>query len=215
MQCPRCRCHNADNNKYCIECGLPLPWFIVENTIGLRRAADNSAVIGEARHKNNRAIIAEYENSNNPLDILAVAFSYEREGAEFRKQAISYFEKFLANPAPIPLHSHLFSNGKPAPYFSYWCIYSTLAVLYEKEYDFENALKYLRFLPKESNYNNPADYTRVGDVLVKVDVHQAVEYYESLKKDTIYKTHKRVLDIAYQDVLEKQKCGYKYRPKNI
>ena len=58
--------------------------------------------------------------------------------------------------------------------FSYWYIYSTLATLYEKEYDFSNAIKYLQKLPKESDYNNSADYTRQGDVLAKIDINEAI-----------------------------------------
>ena len=174
-------------------------------TSALQQAYNNTSVTGIDRHINNRKIINQYQNTNDPLDLLAVAFSFEREGVSYRKQAISYFERFLEKPSPIPIIPNTYtSEGDPKPLFSYWEIYSTLASLYEKEHDFDKALKYLRLLPKESNYNNPADYTRVGDVLLKIDINQAVEYYEELKKEPVYQKHKRAIDIAYSKVLKKQ-----------
>ena len=183
-------------------------------TSALQQAYNNTSVTGIDRHINNRKIINQYQNSNDPLDLLAVAFSFEREGVSCRKQAISYFERFLEKPSPIPIIPNTYtSEGDPKPLFSYWEIYSTLASLYEKEHDFDNALKYLRLLPKESNYNNPADYIRVGDVLAKVDINQAVVYYEELKKDRVYQEHKRAIDIAYSQALKKQEEGYVYKQK--
>lgn len=180
----------------------------------LQLAYDNTAVIGKERHANNQRIITEYKDSDYPLDILAVAISLEREGASYRPQSIIYFNRFLSNPMPIPPAPHISTlDSTPTPMFSYWSIYSTLATLYEKEYDFDNAIKYLKLLPKESNYENAADYTRLGDVLTKIDVNKAVEYYKELKTQPIYLQHKRSIDIAYSDVLEKQKNGYKYKPR--
>lgn len=176
----------------------------------LKFAYDNTPIIGEQRHINNQLIIKKYQLSNNPLDILAVGISYEREGAIYRKQAIDFLEKFLKNPAPIPYNNNTFP---PRPLFSYWFIYSTLATLYEKEHNFNQALYYLRFLPKESKYNNPADYTRYGDVLIKIDVNQAVRYYENIKRQPIYNKFQKSFDIAYLKAKELQTKGYKFKSK--
>ena len=181
----------------------------------IRLMYDNTSVIGEARHENNRYIINKYNNSLKPLDILAVAVSYEREGAAYRKQAIEYYERFLDNPDEIPIVPNCFvANGKPKQYISYWSIYSSLATLYEKEYIFDKAITYLNKLPKESDYNNPSDYTRVGDVLAKIDINQCVEYYNNLIKSDIYPRFKNSKDCAYHEALEKQAKGYVFKPRN-
>lgn len=188
--------------------------FQSNRTSALQQAYENDSVIGKERHINNQKIIDQYISSNKPLDILAVAISYEREGASYRPQAIEYFERFLSNPAPIPSVPHAITEDhKQKPMFSYWMIYSALATLYEREYDFENAIKYLRFLPKESNYDNPADFTRIGDILLKIDVDKAVAYYKDLKSQPIYKKFAKCFDRAYADVLDKQAKGYKYKPR--
>lgn len=176
----------------------------------LKLAYDNTPTIGKERHINNQRIIKEYHNSNNPLDILAVGISYEREGTLYRQKAISCLETFLRNPVPIPFDN---ISYPPRPLFSYWFIYSTLATLHEKEHSLEKALYYLRLLPKESNYNNPADYTRFGDVLIKIDVNKAVSYYENIKKQPIYNKFKRSIDIAYSKAKELQAKGYQYKPR--
>lgn len=180
----------------------------------LLKAYNNTAIIGEKRHTVNQSIIKEYKESDNPLDILAVAISLEREGAAFRRQSITYFERFLSNSVPIPFVPDTYlSDRNPKPMFSYWYIYSTLATLYEKEYDFSNAIKYLQKLPKESDYNNSADYTRQGDVLAKIDINEAIRYYEQLKTTAAYKKHKNAIDYAYADALKKKEKGYKYRTR--
>lgn len=180
----------------------------------IQLAYNNNSVIGTDRHTNNRYIIDKFKSSNKPLDILAVAISYEREGASYRLQAIEYFERFLSNPVSIPIVPHAYTAyGQPKPMFSYWMIYSTLGSLYERENNFEQALKYYKLLPKESNYDNPADLTRIGDILTKVDINQAVDYYEDLKKQPVYKKYKKVIDNAYSFTLEKQERGYKYKPR--
>lgn len=173
---------------------------------------NNNSVIGEQRHKNNWEIINKYSLSDKPLDILAVAVSYDREGAGFRKQAIGYFERFLKNPVEIPVVPNISGDGgMPVRCISYWQIYSSLADLYEKEYDFDKAIKYLKKLPKESKYNNPSDYTRIGDVLTKKDINECVKYYENLMTKPIYKKFKRQIDIYYKIALEKQSKGYVFR----
>lgn len=181
-------------------------------------AYDNTPVIGEQRHINNWNIINNYRQSENPLDILAIAISYEREGAKYRKEAISCYEKFLTNPTETPILPNRYLEGqKPVRMFSNWQIYSSLATLYEKEYEFAKAIKYLKKLPKESGYKNSADYTRVGDVLAKVDINECVSYYENLMTTTTYKKFTSTIDYKYNEALKRQSEGYifKARKKKI
>lgn len=188
--------------------------FKAKETSAIKLMFNNNSIIGNKRHTNNWNIINKYSNSNNPLDILAVAVSYDREGAKYRIQAIEYYEKFLSDPAEIPVVPNLSRlNGTPKRYISNWEIYSNLANLYEKEYQFEKAIFYLNKLPKESNYNNPSDYTRIGDVLSKVNIDKCVTYYLDLMKTDIYKKFKNVIDIAYKNALEKQSKGYIFKPR--
>ena len=166
----------------------------------LERVFDKYSYFGEKKHKFNQQIINSYSLSNNSNDILAVAISYLGEGAKYRKQAIEYFEKYLKFP----------SDQK---YFSSWFIYSSLADLYEKEYMFKNALTCLQILTKLDNNSNCADYIRMGNILTKIDVNEAVKFYEDLKKESFYNMHKDALDNAYKDVLLKKQTGYKYKAR--
>lgn len=155
---------------------------------------------GEEKHTFNNEIINNYCNSNNANDILAVAMSYLGEGAKYRKDAIYYFEKYLENPTS-------------QKYFSNWLIYSSLADLYEKEYVFDKALICLQNLIKLDNNTNCADYTRIGNILTKIDINQAVDYYKSLKKKKIYSQYEEIFDNAYREVLLKKEKGYVYKPR--
>lgn len=158
------------------------------------------SLIGPARHTISWEIISQYSKSANPLDILAVAFAYEREGAKYRTLSIKYFEKYLISP----VSTDLFSN---------WLIFSTLGKLYEKEYRFEDAVYCYNRLITESNGTNSADYTRIGDVYLKQDVNKSVKYYEDLAKEPCYLKHKRTFDLAYKDAMDKQSKGYVYKPR--
>lgn len=180
----------------------------------IEQAYDNTPIIGEQRYINNWNIIDNYKQSENPLDILAVAISYEREGAKYRKEAIAYYEKFLTAPVETPILPNRYLEGqKPVRMFSNWQIYSSLATLYEKEYEFKKSIKYLKKLPKESGYNNPADYTRVGDVLAKVDINECVSYYEKLMTTPTYKKFTSTIDYKYQEALKKQSEGYVFKAR--
>ena len=156
---------------------------------------------GEEKHKFNNKIINKYKNSPNSDDKLAVAIAYLGEGSEYRKESIKYFEDFLAFP----------SNQS---YFSTWYIYSSLATLYEKEYLFNEAISCLQTLIKLDNGSNCADYTRIGDILLKIDVNKAIEFYEDLKKEAVYNKYKQTFDTAYKEVLLKKQKGYKFKPRN-
>lgn len=156
---------------------------------------------GEEKHIFNNKIIENFSNSNDSNDILAVAISYLGEGSRFRKQSIYYFERYLKSP----------SNQK---YFSTWFIYSSLATLYEQEYMFQKALNCLQILCKLDNHTNCADYTRIGNVLTKMDIDKAMRFYEDLQKESFYNNYKDTFDKAYKEVLLKKEKGYKFKHRN-
>ena len=151
---------------------------VKKNVDALEQVFNYYSFFGKEKHKFNQEIIEKYSNSNNPNDCLAVAISYLEEGADNRKNAIIYFEKYLLNPSS-------------QQYFSDWFIFSSLADLNEKEYMFENAIICLKKLIAIDNDSNYADYIRIGDVLVKINIDKAVDYYEKLKKWKIYHKNKK------------------------
>ena len=91
------------------------------NKNALEQVFNKYSYFGNEKHKFNQEIINKYKSSNNSDDILAVAISYLGEGAQYRRQSIEYFKKYLKFPTKQRL-------------FSTWFIYSSLADLYEKEY---------------------------------------------------------------------------------
>lgn len=171
-----------------------------ENTDALTQVFNTQSFYGEEKHIFNNKIIQKYSNSNNSNDILAVAISYLGEGAECRNSAINYFEKYLSCP----------SSQK---YFSDWFIYSSLSTLYEKEYMFNKSIECLKVLIKLDNSSNCADYIRIGNVLTKIDINKAIEYYEDLKNKNIYAKYKYAFDNAYKEILLKKEKGYVYKPR--
>ena len=86
-----------------------------------------------------KQVIEKGKNLNEQLARLACAFAYCYLGAEYRKAAISQFEKYLASPI---------KND----YFDLWSIYGTLADLYEAELDFKNAEQF--FILQENEYKS-------------------------------------------------------------
>lgn len=171
-----------------------------KNINALTQVFNAYSFYGEEKHIFNNKIIEEYSNSNNSNDILAVAISYLGEGYKYRMQSINCFEKYLKYP----------SNQN---YFSNWFIYSSLATLYEQEYMFKEALTCLQILAKLDNNSNCADYTRMGNVLAKIDINKAVQFYEDLKKEDFYNKYKTTFDKAYKEMLLKKEKGYKFKPR--
>ena len=171
---------------------------------------DNTSVTGKQRHATNQFIISKYSESDEPLEILAVAVSLDREGAKYRKQAIEYYERFLENPVEIPIVPGLTNgNGKPVRCISYWQLYSSLGTLYEKEHNYEAAAKCYRLLPKESNYSNIADFTRCGNALYMVDIQLCIEYYLNLMKDPKLIKYKKEFEKKYREYLKEFKAEEK------
>ena len=78
---------------------------------------------------------------------------------------------------------------------------------------FNEALTCLQILAKIDNNSNCADYTRIGNVLAKIDINKAVQFYEDLKKEDFYNKYKTTFDKAYKELLLKKERGYKFKPR--
>ena len=156
----------------------------------------------------NSIIVIKYCNSENPLDIFAVAKAYERMGANFRKKAIEYNEKFLKNPVSLK---------NPNADWSFYrddLLHNELSELYEKDCQFDKALEELEKAKSCSDQIFLNDITRKGDILIKISVDDAVKYYtDVLNSDTVSEDIKQWLKKPYNDALEKQQKGYVYKPR--
>ena len=182
--------------------------FSFSNAIS--QIGESYSIIGESRHTIARNVIEKYANSKKSLDQLALALAYEREGAKYRQEAIKCFEFYFENPKPVPKNPHT-----KKPYFTQWELHSTLSTLYEKEYQFDKAIKELEKCIEINKHDvNGADYTRIADILVKsssVDV--AIAYLEDIKKKPVYKKIKNAVDYCYSNLEKKKATGYKYKPR--
>lgn len=174
---------------------------------------DFNSLIGPTRHDIQQAIINKWHASDNPLDILAVAIAYEREGAKFRTDAIKYFERYFQDPVKVPLMSDFYRGYPNRPLFSDWLIYSMLGSLYEKEYMFEKAIHCYKQLIIADKGTNSADYTRIGDVLCKISIDECVLYYKNLLQEHHSSDFKRTFNIKYNEALEKQANHYVYKKR--
>lgn len=159
---------------------------------------ENYSIIGPERHQLAQNIIFKYSSSTDPLDKLAVAIAFQWKGANHRPSAIKFYEEYL-------------SSGTNTDLIDTWIIYSDLATLYEKEYEFEKALEYLEKLI--IYHNDYIAYIRIGDIYIKQDVSKAISYYEKLLKEPFYKDNKHMFDCAYAATKEKQARGYVYKPR--
>ena len=149
-------------------------------------------------------VILRYSDSENPLDMLAVAIAYSKKGAYFRKQAIEYFEKYYTNPVPAKIPNADYAL------FDERNLKLTLADLYEKEYEFEKAILTLRNYYKTIGKKDEVIVDRIGQILVKIDVNKAVDYYETAISRY---SDSYTIQSSYITALEKQQKGYVYRPR--
>lgn len=167
--------------------------------------SDNFSVTGAPRREIADIIVENYKSSQDPLDVLGVAYAYLWKGAKFRKESIIYFEKFLSFSLEYDL---------TYPCINEWSIYSDLATLYEKEQTYSEAIACLHKCICIDKNSNAADYTRIGDILIKIDINKAEDFYIKLLNDNRLKKYKRQFAFALDDVIEKKKSGYVYRPRN-
>lgn len=186
--------------------------FVEENytnsNLAFGLACETDPTIGLARHILSQLIFLKYKESDNCLEILAVAIALSREGAYYRRSAIKYFEKFFSLEIDDK-DAELISTR-----YSDWYLHSILADLYEKEYEFQKAVNQLEKCIQASGGQNPADYTRIGDILIKCDIQQAKEYYDELLNSECYNLHKYTFDYAYSELCKKINAGYVYKKRS-
>lgn len=163
-----------------------------------------------------------------------IGTAYVWKGAKYRKQAITYLEKYLASPVEIKKAFYEregrmvdgFSSGVQLSY-----VYSDLAKCYEGDYIFDKALKYYK-KALDLDYSVPSTYIHVAKLYVKMnDLDKAIELLEKAKKSKYYKpkkvtmpldgktyyddTFKKVIDNYLEDLKKKKEKGYIYRPRKI
>ena len=167
----------------------------------------------------NFMVIVKCLRSENPKDMLAVAIAMSREGAYYRPQAIEYFEKYFKSNCKLPfMPGNCYRGENDDEYqsrslFSDWFLHSELSRLYEQEYKFDKAVEQLEECIKYAKGGNPADFTRIGDILIKIGTQNAKQYYDKLFKSKYYEIHQRTFDHAYEKLEEKIASGYAYKPR--
>lgn len=130
---------------------------------------------------------------------------YNYWGAKYRLLAIKCFEECLKFTPTVPkLH-----------------IYGTLAILYEKDHQFEKAVNLLqKHIEEEPAYSG--GYTHKAKCLVKMGkIDEAIEMLNAVKETDYYKMPKsnidpsfaRSIDYEIEKCLDKKKRGYKFKPR--
>lgn len=172
---------------------------------GIGLANEAYGVLYKPRYILHEIIILKYSDCDNPLDRLAVALAYETKGAQYREQAILFFEDSINRVNRNDLN--LFAAFQPL------FLYNKLSVLYEKEHRFDEALKSAEMAIKELDFDAPYYYLRVGDILKKCDINQCVEYFSELKRTHVYELCKDQLDAKEDEALKLQAKDYIFRPR--
>ena len=179
-------------------------------------------------------ILSNKETADNEYAFFLLATIYSNEKFLDVSNQILYYEKYLKNPI---------SENAP----SLEMIYLELGEAYEKEYDFFNAIKYLQlhFQETAKRFNDSPkevyrkefgrklkflvwkskdeeidfiyQFTRIGELYLKLSAQLAVNYYDHLKSLPYYEEdskYKEVIDLSYMDAYSRQVSGYVYRPRS-
>lgn len=177
-------------------------------------SSSTEIVLRNARRILNNIIAEAYKDSASPMDNLAVALTYARMYATERPLAIEYFERWLKTPELPPktkfkayMECELY---EPIDSYTPWRIYSIFANIYEREYQFEKAIQCLHKCIYYDNKSNYPDYIRIGNILVKIDINKAEEYYINLLNDNSLKQYEEHFSQALEEVREKKRNNYQY-----
>lgn len=205
----------SEEDKEYIEEKLSLVNKRYGNDVAIGLAYESIASIGLARHIFDFAIILKTGSSDYINDVAAKAIALSREGVYYRRQAIQAFERFFEIETENFVEDKTVNveNSIAVTLFSDWFLHSELSMLYEREYEFDKAIDQLRLCIKYSEGRNPADFTRIGDILIKSDMQEAEKYYNKLFESKYYKMHEYAFDCAYGRLKEKIASGYIYRPR--
>jgi hypothetical protein len=151
-------------------------------------------------------IILKYENSHSPIDQFAVALAYATKGSYGRQKAIEHLESAMKNIQPGDLE-------EMSRYTLLWKAFSDFSDIYEHECEYDLALLYAKTAIRLKGFIAPYDVTHQGEILQKVDINKSVEYYQSLLKNPMYESFYSLIQKELEQVLIKQKKGYKFRPR--
>ncbi|MDD6807924.1 MAG: DnaD domain protein [Oscillospiraceae bacterium] len=163
-------------------------------------------------------------NTSQKRYIYAMAYSWSNK--EYRKKAIKYLELYLSNP----LYEDVYLNR-----FSYYnepiesrknnhlnSMHQTLGEIYEKEYDFDNALINYEKAIQYDPYN-PITYRKKVGTLIKMNkIEEAIIFLDIIKKSKYYVINNKYMPIDWfiktidellEDCKKKQKENYLYKPR--
>lgn len=149
--------------------------------------------------------LKKYHNLNSFESCYGSAKVYEIWGAKYRLLAIKCFEKSLEFTPTVPIT----------------CIYSALAVLYEKSHQLEKAVNILQKHIDESPEHSSA-YTHKSICLVKLGkIDEAIDMLNAVKETDYYKNPNPSIDPSFttcidrklEDCLNKKERGYKFKPR--
>ena len=105
--------------------------------------------------------IIKYEKSVLPIDQIAVAYAYAMKGARFRNLSIDFFEKSINKVSFSVLDKFASVNSSFA--------YMKLSELYEREWNYEKSIFWLRKSMKRGGLNNRHLQERVNDINTKIE----------------------------------------------
>lgn len=185
----------------------------------LQKIVDNWDVTNPDRYSVFLEVLTKSQKYGDPLHILACAYACHYSKAEYRIQAIQYFEKYLENPILSKIPQFNLSN-----------VHCDLGKDYESEYDLKNAEKHYiaslqfkgsrLFNSRTQQYEIFSEEIMLGRLYLKIGTQSAIDYWKKLMDYEEYKTgnsdeagFRRSVDIEYKNALAKHEKGYVYKPR--
>ncbi len=154
-------------------------------------------------------VIKLFNDSKNPYDLLAVAEAYRAKGAKYRPQAIEKYEQYFIS-ANI-FHKRIVQKNFNV--FNNQFLFNNISVLYEKEHNFYQALKYAELAEKLNTKRLPHYPLHISKILVKIDPIQAVSYLTKIIKGQKYTTSKLALENELKEAKIKVSNNYHFVPR--
>lgn len=156
-----------------------------------------------------KIIVELYKDSTSAYDCLAVAVAYEKMGAAYRQDALRFYEKYLSKAT--------FTQRANVRNTFVWLfdrfLYNNISVLYEAEYDLDNALKFALMAEKDNTDALPYYPIHVSKILCKIKPQDAVNYLLKCMANPFYLSCVEQLRSQLQDAEEKLNSEYKYTPR--
>lgn len=144
-----CRAIDVVRNKY------------PQDLAALGLANESYVIVYKPRYVLFEIAVIMYSASNIPEEQIVAAFSYSQKGAMFREDAISLYEKSINRVSFKALD--MFAS------LSAVSTYLKLAELYEKEYQYQNALFWLQKALCRGGLNNPYIKEKMQSIRTKID----------------------------------------------